>query len=78
MQNIPNDATTTIPQTPGKEAQHPIEYKVNDEDQTTVERYLTAKQILENAGIDPTANYLSEVFPQHISFEGKPEKVSHP
>lgn len=71
-----NDITTAIPQTPVP-PQHLIEYKVNDEDQTTSQRELTPKQILEHAGIDPTANYLAEVFPQHISFEGKPDEVIH-
>jgi hypothetical protein len=51
-----------------------IVYKVNDEDQTTRSGHLTAKEILRHAGIDPTVNYLAEVFPEHISFEGKPEE----
>lgn len=51
-----------------------IEYKVNDEDQTTKHRHLTAREILDHAGIDPAANYLAEVFPEHISFEGKPNE----
>ena len=54
-----------------------IDYKVNDEDQKTKHRKLTARQILENAGIDPTANYLAEIHPEHISFEGKPDEVIH-
>lgn len=51
-----------------------IEYKVNDEDQTTRHRYLTASTILDNAGISPASNYLAEIFPEHVSFEGKPEE----
>ncbi len=54
-----------------------IEYKVNDEAQTTKHRYLKANEILANAGIDPAANYLSEVYPEHVSFEGKPEERIH-
>lgn len=51
-----------------------IEYKVNDEDQTTKHRHLTAKEILDHAGIDPVANYLAQVFPEHVSYEGKPDE----
>jgi hypothetical protein len=51
-----------------------IEYKLNDEDQTTKHRKLTARQILEHGKIDPVTNYLSEVFPEHRSFEGKPDE----
>jgi hypothetical protein len=51
-----------------------IEYKVNDEKQTTRHRHLTAKEILDHAGIDPAQNYLAQVFPEHVSYEGKPEE----
>ena len=51
-----------------------IEYKLNDENQTTKHRALTARQILEHGKIDPATNYLSEVFPEHRSFEGKPDE----
>jgi hypothetical protein len=51
-----------------------IEYKVNDEDETTRHRHLTACEILVHAGIDPATNYLAEVFPEHISFEGRPDE----
>jgi len=51
-----------------------IEYKVNDEEQTTRHRHLTAKEILDHAGIDTVANYLAEVFPEHVSYEGKPDE----
>jgi len=54
-----------------------IEYKVNDEDQTTKHRELRANEILTLAGIDSTANYLSEIFPEHESFEGKGEEKIH-
>jgi hypothetical protein len=51
-----------------------IEYKLNDEDQKTTRRKLTARQILEHGKIDPVANYLAEVFPGHVSFEGKSDE----
>jgi uncharacterized protein YnzC (UPF0291/DUF896 family) len=54
-----------------------IEYKVNDEQQTTKHRHLTAKEILDQAGIDPVANYLAQVFPEHVSYEGKPDERIH-
>lgn len=41
--------------------EHEIHYTVNDEPQTTTERELTASQILINAGIDTSSNYLVEV-----------------
>jgi hypothetical protein len=51
-----------------------IEYKVNDEDQETRHRRRTPREILLQAGIDPATNYLSEIFPEHVSFEGKPDE----
>jgi hypothetical protein len=51
-----------------------IDYKVSDEDQKTKHRKLTATQILENAGFDAKTHYLSEIHPEHVSFEGKPDE----
>jgi hypothetical protein len=52
-----------------------IDYKVNDEKQETKHRHLSARKILVDAGIDPVANYLSEVSPEHVSFDGKPDET---
>jgi hypothetical protein len=74
FQETPDDVIQMIPHMRFVTEHQLIEYKVNDEDQETKHRHLTARQILEHAGIDPAANYLSEVFPEHISFEGKPDE----
>jgi hypothetical protein len=53
-------------------------YSVDDEPQSTDEHTLTARQILQNAGIDPQNNYLVQVEGQHQeSFKDKPDVVIH-
>jgi hypothetical protein len=53
-------------------------YSVDDEPQSTDEHTLTARQILQNAGIDPQNNYLVQVEGQHQeSFKDKPDAVIH-
>lgn len=74
FQDRPDEPITMIDHMRFVTERQVIEYKVNDEDQTTKHRSLTAREILSHANIDPVANYLSEVFPEHISFEGKPEE----
>ena len=58
---------------------HEIEYTVDGETQRTTQKELTANQILTNAGIDPTANYLFELRGNHnrVSFEERPEQEIH-
>jgi hypothetical protein len=60
-----------------KSVKRAIDYKVNDELQHTHHRKLTAGQILTNAGIDPATNYLVEIHPHRVSFEGKPNEEIH-
>jgi hypothetical protein len=74
FQDRPEETIDLVEHMRFKSERQLIEYRVNDEKQETKHRRLTARQILENAGIDPTGNYLSEVFPEHVSFEGKPEE----
>jgi hypothetical protein len=74
LQDRPDEAIHMVPHMRFVTEHQVIEYKVNDEDQTTKHRHLTAIEILVHAGIDPVANYLAEVFPEHISFEGKPDE----
>lgn len=57
----------------------PITYTVDDESQTTTERELTARQILEKAGIDPANHYL-ELIQGHagkekVSYKDKPNEI---
>ena len=59
----------------------PIEYTVDGEPQTTEEHRLTPRQILENAGIDPTTCYLVRIHgEQQDSYRDKPDEaiVMHP
>lgn len=77
FQDTPDEAIQMVPHMRFVTEHQVIDYKVNDEDQTTKHRNLTAKEILVHAGIDPVANYLAEVFPEHISFEGKPDERIH-
>jgi hypothetical protein len=74
FQDRPEEVIQMIPHMRFQSEHQLIEYKVNDEEQKTKQRHLTARQILEHAGIDPAANYLAEVFPEHVSFEGKPDE----
>jgi hypothetical protein len=60
-----------------KSVKRAIDYKVNDEPQHTDRHKLTASQILTHAGIDPATNYLVEIHPHRISFEGKPNEEIH-
>jgi hypothetical protein len=74
FQDKPDESIHMVPHMKFVSEHQLIEYKVNDEDQTTKHRHLTPNEILRHAGIDPALNYLSEIFPEHISFEGKPEE----
>lgn len=53
-----------------------IAYTVDDEDQTTTEHKLSARQILEKAGVDPTSHYLMHIL-GHAGKERKSYK-DHP
>lgn len=44
-----------------KEHQNLIHYKVNDEEQTTLEKELTPIQIMQSAGIDPQTSFLEQI-----------------
>lgn len=74
FQNRPEEAIRMIPHMRFVTEHQVIDYKVNDEDQTTRSHHLTVREILQHAGIDPAINYLAEVFPEHVSFEGKPNE----
>ncbi len=55
-----------------------FQYTVDDEPQATDEHTLTARQILQNAGIDPTNHYLVEIEGQHqVSYKGKSDELIH-
>jgi len=61
-----------------KAGAHVIHYTVNDEPQETTEHQLTASQILTNAGIDPSQNYLIQLEGRHqTSYKDNPETVIH-
>lgn len=58
--------------------EHETEYEIDDEPQETTEHVLTARQILENAGIDPSNHYLVEVQGDHqVSYKDNPETQIH-
>jgi len=44
---------------------HLIHYKVDDEPESTSEKFLTPTQIMSSAGIDPQTNYLEQIVPGH-------------
>jgi hypothetical protein len=53
-------------------------YIVDDEPQSTNEHTLSAHQILQNAGIDPSTHYLLEIEGQHQkSYQGSPDTIIH-
>jgi hypothetical protein len=53
-------------------------YTVDDESQTTTAHELTAKQILSDAGIDPTTHYLVQIEGDHRdSYQNEPDKLIH-
>lgn len=55
-----------------------FQYTVDDEPQTTEQHSLTARQILQNAGIDPASHYLVRVEGQHQeSYKDKPDEPIH-
>lgn len=55
-----------------------FQYTVDDEPQTTSEHTLTARQILQNAGIDPGTHYLKEIDGQHEkSYKDNPDEPIH-
>jgi hypothetical protein len=58
---------------------HVIHYSVNDEPQYTHEKELTPVKIMEDAGIDPSKNYLVEIKKDghQESFKDAPEKHIH-
>lgn len=67
---------------PGQHGTHPkphvIHYTVSDEPQTTTERTLTPKQIMENAGINPDENYLVEIRGrERVSYKDKSNDPIH-
>lgn len=58
--------------------EHVIEYSVNDEPQTTTEKVLTPVQIMSNAGVDPSTNYLVELVGNaQKSYQGRPNEEIH-
>lgn len=58
--------------------EHVIEYKVDDEPQTTTGRVLTPTQILQNARIDPNSHYLVQLEGKHqISYKDDPNEEIH-
>jgi hypothetical protein len=61
------------------ENQHSIAYAVNGDDETTTERELTVKTILENAGFTPASDYTlsSENPPRTYSDQNEMVKI-HP
>ena len=53
-----------------------FQYTVDDEPQTTTEHTLTARQILQNAGLDPATHYLVEIKGQHKeSYQNKMDET---
>lgn len=55
-----------------------FQYTVDDEPQSTSEHTLTARQILQNAGIDPATHYLVEIKGQHQeSYKDKMDEALH-
>lgn len=44
-----------------KDHEHLIHYKVDDEPESTDQKFLTPVQIMKGAGIDPQTNYLEQV-----------------
>lgn len=55
-----------------------FQYTVDDEPQTTSEHTLTARQILQNAGIDPSNHYLKQIEGKHeTSYQNNPDEVIH-
>ena len=74
FQDNPDEPINMVPQMRFKAEHQLIHYKVNDENEDTRHRRRTPRQIMTQAGIDPATNYLSEVFPHHLSFEGKPDE----
>jgi hypothetical protein len=53
-------------------------YIVDDEPQATSSHELSAKQILENAGIDPASHYLVQIEGDHrVSYQNDPDKLIH-
>ena len=55
-----------------------FEYTVDDEPQTTTEHTLTARQILQSAGLDPSTYHLVEIKGQHQeSYQNKPDELIH-
>jgi len=77
---VGNEETITI-----KDGEHlaviphgAIHYTVNDEPQWTTEKELTPVIIMENAGVDPSQNYLIEIKDhKKESFKDEPEKPIH-
>ena len=53
---------------------HLIHYKVDDEPESTSEKFLTPAQIMSTAGIDAQTNYLEQIVPGHdpISYKDQP------
>ncbi len=55
-----------------------FEYTLDDEPQSTDEHTLTARQILQKAGIDPQTHYLVQIEGQHqVSFKDNPDDPIH-
>jgi hypothetical protein len=53
-------------------------YTVDDEPQSTSEHTLTARQILQNAGIDSVTHYLVEIDGQHQKpYKDNPDEDIH-
>lgn len=60
---------------------HTITYTLDDEPQTTNEDDLTARQILEHGGVDPSNHYLVQIQGAHdkekTSYKDKPDESIH-
>jgi hypothetical protein len=55
-----------------------FQYTVDDEPQATTEHVLSARQILQKAGIDPVTHYLVQIEGQHQhSYKDTPDEPIH-
>jgi hypothetical protein len=59
-----------------EDKKHLIHYKVDDEPESTTEKFLTPVEIMRSAGIDPKTNYLEQLIEgrEPISYKDKPEE----
>jgi hypothetical protein len=61
-------------ETKGKEHEHWIHYRIDDEPESTIKQVLTPVQILTDAGFDPQTNYLEQIIQgrDFISYKDDP------